>query len=180
MKAGINKGMGVAAALDLARRRGGVTAAEVREALGCHDIYSHQVLTVLMARHGCVRTKGNLKAYRYFGNQVDLQAWLKHQLNVVVAHIVIGRRPKTAAVKPAPARSAKTARPAPPTPEPLITAQTKVTRYVPPPPKPGRLDLITRAPGVPGWGGGPVMRDGAMDFKRHQQPASHAFPGGLS
>lgn len=178
MKPAIAKGTGVAAALDLARRPGGVTAAEVREALGCHDIYSHQVLTVLMARHGCVRSKGNLKAWRYFGNQDHLQAWLKHQLKVVVAHIVIGRRPQT--VKPVPPRSAKTARPTPPTPEPVITAQTKVTRYVPPPPKPGRLDLITRAPGVPGWGAGPVMREGAMDFKRHQQPASHAFPGGQS
>lgn len=169
------KGEGVAQALALVRRPGGATAAEVEAALGCHSVYSHQVLTVLMGRHGCVRTKGNLKVWRYFGSDHDLQAWLKRQLHVVVAHIVIGRRPP--APKPAAARSAKTARPAAPTPGPVITAQAKVTRYVPPPPKPGRLDLITRAPGVPGWGStGPVIRDGAMDFKRHQQPASLAFP----
>lgn len=170
MKPDIAKCGGVAAALDLVRRPGGATAAEVRQLLDCHAAYSHQVLIVLMARHGCVRTKGNQRAWRYFSCTADLQAWLTHKLNVVVAHIVIARRPRPVKARAAP--------PMPPAQEPVITAQTKFTRYTPPPAKADRLNPLARAPEVPGWDNqGPVIREGAMDFKRHQFPASRAFEG---
>lgn len=36
-------------------------------------------------------------------------------------------------------------------------------------PDPRRIDLFASPlPTVPGWGGGPVIRDGAFDFRRHQ------------
>ncbi|HMO64551.1 MAG TPA: hypothetical protein PKE47_04895, partial [Verrucomicrobiota bacterium] len=55
----------------------------------------------------------------------------------------------------------------PPQGEPAVGAATRVTVYERRP-EPHRVDLMADPlPGVPGWGGGPPMRAGALDYRAH-------------
>lgn len=63
----------------------------------------------------------------------------------------------------------------------MKTAWKREVKPTPPATQSAPTLLKPDQPGVPGWGSqAPVMREGALDYKRHQYPASRIFTAGQS
>jgi len=126
----------------------------------------HRALAKLQAR---LRAVARLKAQR--AAQAPAPA-ARRQRGAGKATVTVKAMPAMPAMPAAPATPTLPRRPpakaAPAAPEVIVPPDVKHTVWQHRP-EPHRIDLFAApTPGVPGWGGGPVIRDGALDFKRHQ------------
>lgn len=164
------------AVLRLAARPCGVTAAELTDRLQL----SRQAAYGALAR---CRQAGRLTVVprsasglltHWFASAAQAGRWLQAQRSSASG---MARKAKAnrAEGAPKPTAAGKAVQRArlrllpPPQGEPVLTAATRVTVHERRP-EPHRLDLLADPlPGVPGWGGGPPLRAGAMDFRAHQR-----------
>ena len=173
------------AALALAAQPDGTSTQELRRVLACSNGAVQTLLKRMQDGCSVVRCKGPGKSgMRYFRSSEQMGRWMRHQLALLTAHAVALRRieargeARDAVMSRQPAalrahkRTSAQAVPAGVVPwaeqEAVITDKTKITVYQRKP-DPHHIDIMADAlPGVPGWRGGPQIRDGALEFKRHQ------------
>lgn len=185
---------------ELASRRDGVTGADLTAEFGMPANHAIAYLATAAGRLGWVRVKERqLGSTRFFVDQTLATNWVAFQVARLgctlraLERVGATGKPPAKPAKPVPAaRPTKTApapvfavQPVKPAPAPAAvatapaettaaTVYTTATRR----PESHRIDLMADPlPGVPGWGRGPVLREGARDYRRHQ---AHAQAGGAA
>lgn len=174
------------AALALAAQPDGTTTEALRRALGCSNGAVQTLLKRMQDGHGVVRCKGpGRSGMRYFTCSRRMTHWLQHQVRLLTCHALaireVDKRDQARATKQPPPKRAQFV-PANTVPwakqEAVITAKTKITVYQRKP-DPRHVDIMAGPlPGVPGWRSGPYIRDGALEFKRHQAHPAHPVQSG--
>lgn len=146
----------------------GITNQTLRDELGCSEKNACKVLrdSFNEPSQAMVRVRDGF-GYRYFRCPEKLAAWKQAQADQAAALNVALAAAK--AVQPSYRRQpAEEAKPEKRSHKAYYGPDTPRT----PPPPYGRVDVMADAlPGVPGWMRGPVIRPGAMDYRRHQAHA---------
>jgi len=164
------------AVLRLAARPCGVTAAELTDRLQLirQTIYAALARCRQAGRLTVVPRSASGLLTHWFASAAQAGQWLQAQRSSASGMARKAKANRTAGV-PKPTAAGKAVQRArmrllpPPQGEPVVTAATRVTVHQRRP-EPHRLDLLADPlPGVPGWGGGPPLRAGAMDFRAHQR-----------
>jgi hypothetical protein len=187
---------------ELASRSTGVTGAELAADFGIPGNHAIAYLATAARRLGWARVKERqLGGTRFFVDETQATRWaalevarlgctlralervgatgkpaarpVKPTPAAPVAKPAAAPMPAAQAIKPAPAPAAVATAPAAAE-TTAATVYTTATRR----PESHRIDLrADPLPGVPGWGRGPVLREGARDYRRHQ---AHSQAGGAA
>jgi hypothetical protein len=168
--------------LALAERSEGVSSRELQDLLFCEPNTANSLLVRATRLHGLVRTRAGSGKFVYFSTpqhcaayQAAALAAQQHlagqytQARQLAAETKAARKRARAAARVAAQAAANKpkGRALATCAQALVPTEAKRTVYERAP-QAHRVDIMADAlPGVPGWPGGPVIRPGALDYKRH-------------
>lgn len=164
----------------------GVCAKDVKREFKCDDNCAN-ALIVRAALHGdLVRARSHRGRYHYFLSHPQRDTWVQGEAALLAQVVTLQREQKVARERARYVRRATAMRSAAPAAPAAVPAAEAPPRAEPAPtvyvrsPKDGHVDIMADPlPGVPGWRSGPVIRPGALDYKRHQAAAASTLAGSL-
>lgn len=174
----------------LAQRSEGVSSRELQDLLGCEPNTANSLLVRATRLHGLVRTRGDAGKFLYFSTAQHCAAFRAATQAARQARAEQAEQARQRAAKAKAARTRESAasraadrkpgsgRILPPKAKgkpkayaanacAVVPTDVKRTVYERTPVA-TRVDVMADPlPGVPGWPGGPVIRPGALEYKRH-------------